>query len=175
MSETILNCRASKSFDGTLVLKGVSLQRSGGVYHPAGVLGLRETTTLRIIAGLEAPDQGRVLLEGEGDMTDVEPNRRDVNTVFQSYAPVLATNVGAERGLRPEDPEAAQERDQRRSEKCWNWSSCPVFESASPPSFPAGRSSGVAIARSSSTGPRSCLDEPGGPGLASCAARCSRS
>ena len=52
----------------------------------------RQTTTLRIIAGLEAPDQGRVLLEGK-DMTDVEPNKRDVNTVFQSYALFPHMNV----------------------------------------------------------------------------------
>mgnify|MGYP002229008393 CR=1 FL=1 len=50
-----------------------------------GASGCGKTTTLRIIAGLEQPDSGSVWLEGK-DVTNLEPNQRDVNTVFQNYA-----------------------------------------------------------------------------------------
>ena len=62
-----------------------------------GASGCGKTTTLRIIAGLELPDSGSVILEGR-DITDWEPNKRDVNTVFQNYALFphmnVADNVG---------------------------------------------------------------------------------
>ena len=50
-----------------------------------GSSGCGKTTTLRIVAGLETPDEGQVILEGQ-DVTDIEPHKRDVNTVFQSTA-----------------------------------------------------------------------------------------
>ena len=50
-----------------------------------GSSGCGKTTTLRIIAGLETPDSGQVFLDGK-DVTDLAPEARDVNTVFQNYA-----------------------------------------------------------------------------------------
>ena len=50
-----------------------------------GSSGCGKTTTLRIIAGLETPDSGKVYLEGK-DVTALAPEARDVNTVFQNYA-----------------------------------------------------------------------------------------
>ena len=57
-----------------------------------GASGCGKTTTLRIIAGLELPDAGQVILEGQ-DITNREPNKRDVNTVFQNYALFPHMNV----------------------------------------------------------------------------------
>ena len=63
---------------------------------------------MRIIAGLETPDEGRVILNGQ-DVTDSEPNKRDVNTVFQNYAlfphMTVAANIGYSLKLkkRPKD------------------------------------------------------------------------
>ena len=86
-SGVILELRdITKSFDTTQVLKGISLTvREGDFVTLLGSSGCGKTTILRIIAGLETPDSGQVLLEG-GDMVDEPPEKRDVNTVFQSYA-----------------------------------------------------------------------------------------
>ena len=62
----------------------LSIER-GAFYAMLGPSGCGKTTTLRMIGGFEAPTGGRVFLGGE-DVTDQPPYRRDVNTVFQSYA-----------------------------------------------------------------------------------------
>ena len=62
-----------------------------------GPSGCGKSTTLRIIAGLETPDSGRVFLDGK-DVTSVPPNQRDVNTVFQNYALFPHMNVEANVG-----------------------------------------------------------------------------
>ncbi|MBR7672475.1 ATP-binding cassette domain-containing protein, partial [Streptomyces daliensis] len=57
----------------------------GSFFALLGASGCGKTTTLRMIAGLEAPTSGSVLL-GEEDITSLPPHRRPVNTVFQNYA-----------------------------------------------------------------------------------------
>ena len=59
--------------------------REGEFFSLLGPSGCGKTTTLRMIAGFESPDTGRILLRGE-DVTDTEPNKRNVNMVFQQYA-----------------------------------------------------------------------------------------
>ena len=99
MDESILKLQQIReSFDHTEVLKGVDLEVAQGEFITLlGASGCGMTTTLRIIAGLELPDSGSVILEGR-DITDWEPNKRDVNTVFQNYALFphmnVADNVG---------------------------------------------------------------------------------
>ena len=87
METSILELRnITKSFDGVPVLGGVSLAvREGDFVTLLGASGCGKTTTLRIIAGLETPDGGQVLLQGR-DVVNDPPEKRDVNTVFQSYA-----------------------------------------------------------------------------------------
>lgn len=75
------------------VLKGISLAIGKGEFITLlGSSGCGKTTTLRIIAGLEMPDRGSVFLDGR-DVTGLEPNERDVNTVFQNYALFPHMNV----------------------------------------------------------------------------------
>ena len=67
-------------------LDGVSVAiRKGEFFTLLGPSGCGKTTLLRLIAGFETPTEGRILLDGQ-DITDLPPNRRPVNTVFQSYA-----------------------------------------------------------------------------------------
>ncbi len=87
MQDSILKLEnISKSFDGNQILKGIELEvKEGEFITLLGSSGCGKTTTLRIIGGLETPDNGRVYIEGK-DVTELEPNKRDVNTVFQNYA-----------------------------------------------------------------------------------------
>jgi spermidine/putrescine ABC transporter ATP-binding subunit len=76
----------TKSFGGTPVLKGIDLEIGRAEFLTfLGPSGCGKTTTLRIIAGFEQPDKGRLLL-GQQDMAGLPPYERDVHTVFQHYA-----------------------------------------------------------------------------------------
>lgn len=82
-----------KKFGESEVLEGIDLEIKRGEFITLlGASGCGKTTTLRIIAGLELPDSGRVILEGR-DITELEPNKRSVNTVFQNYALFPHMNV----------------------------------------------------------------------------------
>ncbi|WP_027883069.1 ABC transporter ATP-binding protein [Meiothermus rufus] len=75
-----------KRFGEVTALAGVSLEiRTGEFFTLLGPSGCGKTTLLRIIAGLEVPSEGRVVLLGR-DITTLPANQRPVNTVFQSYA-----------------------------------------------------------------------------------------
>ena len=77
---------ASKSFAGTAAVDNVSLAvESGEFFALLGPSGCGKTTLLRMIAGFETPDSGRIVIDG-ADMTGVPPYRRPVNMMFQSYA-----------------------------------------------------------------------------------------
>ncbi len=76
----------SKSFGDTHVIRNLSFDVARGEFLTVlGSSGCGKTTLLRIICGLEEADSGQVLLDGR-DVTSVEPNLREVNTVFQNYA-----------------------------------------------------------------------------------------
>ena len=94
MEDILLSIRnISKNFGEGDVLSGVSLDvRRGEFVTLLGASGCGKTTTLRIISGLETPDEGEVILEGR-DVTALAPEDRPVNTVFQSYALFPHMNV----------------------------------------------------------------------------------
>jgi len=75
-----------KSYGDTEVVSDLDMAIDGGAFFSMlGPSGCGKTTTLRMIGGFIDPSHGTVLLHGD-DVTDLPPNRRDVNTVFQSYA-----------------------------------------------------------------------------------------
>src|SRR5439155_9826852 len=75
-----------KHFDGIRVLESLELSVDDGEFVVLlGPSGCGKTTALRIIAGLERPTSGRVLIGGR-DVTSLSPRERDVAMVFQSYA-----------------------------------------------------------------------------------------
>ena len=76
----------TKSYGDRTVVRDLNLDiASGEFFSLLGPSGCGKTTTLRMIGGFVDPTYGEVSLHGE-DVTDLPPNRRDVNTVFQSYA-----------------------------------------------------------------------------------------
>ena len=75
-----------KRFGAVAAVDGVALSiKKGEFFSLLGPSGCGKTTLLRMIAGFESPDAGRIRLDGE-DITDLPPNKRRVNTVFQQYA-----------------------------------------------------------------------------------------
>ena len=75
--------------------------KQGEFFSLLGPSGCGKTTLLRMLAGFERPDEGRIFLNGV-DVTDMPPNRRPVNTVFQNYAlfPHLTVRENVAFGLR---------------------------------------------------------------------------
>jgi spermidine/putrescine transport system ATP-binding protein len=87
----------SKRFGDTLAVDQLTLSIERGAFHALlGPSGCGKTTTLRMIGGFEDPTEGRVFLGGD-DVTERPPYRRDVNTVFQSYA--LFPHLSVERNV----------------------------------------------------------------------------
>lgn len=91
-----------KDFPGFTALDDMDLHIPAGQFFALlGPSGCGKTTTLRIVAGLETPTQGQVLIGGK-DVTKTKPHERPVNTVFQSYAlfPHMTVLENIEFGLR---------------------------------------------------------------------------
>ncbi len=86
MAESIVFENISKRFGQSVALNDVSFAiHKGEFFSLLGPSGCGKTTLLRILAGFEHPDTGRILLDGQ-DITRLPPNKRPVNTVFQNYA-----------------------------------------------------------------------------------------
>ena len=100
----------SKRFGTVEAVDYVDLEiRRGELFALLGGSGCGKTTLLRMLAGFEIPDRGRIVIDGQ-DMTGVPPHRRPVNMMFQSYALFphmdVAANVGY--GLRREGVASAE-------------------------------------------------------------------
>jgi spermidine/putrescine transport system ATP-binding protein len=85
--------RVTKGFGETIAVDDLSLDIAVGEFFSLlGPSGCGKTTTLRMIGGFEEPTRGTIYLRGR-DVTDQPPHKRDVNTVFQSYALFPHLNV----------------------------------------------------------------------------------
>ncbi|MBQ9661965.1 MAG: ABC transporter ATP-binding protein [Oscillospiraceae bacterium] len=162
MSDTILGLRdIRKSFGDTEVLRGISFAaRAGEFITLLGSSGCGKTTTLRIISGLETCDSGQVLLEGR-DVTDEVPEKRDVNTVFQSYAlfphMTVAENIGY--GLKLKGKKKPEIR--KAVAEVLELVQLPGFEERRPTELSGGQRQRIAIARAIVNAPKVLLlDEP---------------
>ena len=107
----------TKRFGEVAAVDDVSLSiHQGEFFSLLGPSGCGKTTTLRMIAGFERPDAGRIVI-GESDVTETPPHRRPVNTVFQSYA-LFPTSLSARTsGSASASARCRRERSGRGSER----------------------------------------------------------
>lgn len=162
MSEPILSLtNITKSFGNTEVLRGVSLDIYKGEFITfLGSSGCGKTTTLRIIAGLESPDTGRVVLCGQ-DVTDAEPNHRDVNTIFQNYALFPHMNVYQNIAYSLKLRKLPADEIKRRVTEMLTLVQLEGYEKRMPSELSGGQRQRVAIARAVVCNPSVLLlDEP---------------
>ncbi len=150
-----------KSFGKTEVLKGISLEVKKGEFITfLGSSGCGKTTTLRIIAGLEQPDGGSVMLEGQ-DVTRVAPDKRDVNTVFQSYALFPHMNVFQNVAYGLKIRKVPKEEIQKRVMESLELVQLSEYAKRKPSELSGGQRQRVAIARAVINNPKVLLlDEP---------------
>lgn len=158
MTDTILSLEnIEKSFDGEKILKNISLDIGRGEFITLlGSSGCGKTTTIRIIAGLETPDGGKVVLNGK-DITALAPEKRDVNTVFQNYAlfPHMNVEKNISYGLR------LKKMSQNEIKNALSLVQLDGFEKRNPSQLSGGQKQRVAIARAVVNKPSVLLlDEP---------------
>lgn len=143
------------------VLNGISLSIEKGEFITfLGASGCGKTTTLRIIAGLETPDAGQVFLEGK-DVTHLEPNQRDVNTVFQNYALFPHMNVEDNVGYGLKLRKVPKGERKKQVLQMLELVQLAGYEKRKPEELSGGQKQRVAIARALVNNPKVLLlDEP---------------
>jgi len=161
-SATIRLQGVTKIFDGKVVaVEDVTLDiKAGEFFSLLGPSGCGKTTSLRMIAGFEMPDSGRVHVGGQ-DITDVPVHKRDMGMVFQSYAlfphRTVAQNVAF--GLRMR--EIAKPEIDRRVAAALAQVALTGLEERRPGQLSGGQQQRVALARALVIEPRVLLcDEP---------------
>ena len=163
MSEISLELKnIKKSFqEGEDVLESICLTAKKGEFVTLlGSSGCGKTTTLRIIAGLEQPDSGQVFLNGK-DVTSLEPNQRNVNTVFQNYALFPHMNVADNIGYGLKLKKTPKSEISRRVKEMMELVQLSGFEKRKPSELSGGQRQRVAIARALVNNPEVLLlDEP---------------
>jgi spermidine/putrescine transport system ATP-binding protein len=151
----------SRGGAGHAAVDNIDLSVSGGEFFSLlGPSGCGKTTTLRLIAGFEEPTAGRILLDG-ADVSHVPPHKRDVNTVFQSYAlfPFLSVFDNVAFGLKHASVSKSELRT--RVGDALSLVSMSSFAARRPSQLSGGQQQRVALARALVLNPSVLLlDEP---------------
>ena len=163
MAEVSLELKEiKKSFtEGEAVLDNISLEISKGEFITLlGSSGCGKTTTLRIIAGLDQPDAVSVWLDGR-EVTGLEPNQRDVNTVFQNYALFPHMNVAENIGYGLKLKKVPKSEIRKKVSQMLELVQLEGYEKRKPSELSGGQKQRVAIARALVNNPKVLLlDEP---------------
>jgi spermidine/putrescine transport system ATP-binding protein len=151
----------TKRFGGFTAVDGVTLDiEHGMVFSLLGPSGCGKTTLLRMAAGFEKPDEGRVLLDGR-DITALPPEQRPLNTVFQNYAlfPHLSVRENIAFGLKI--AKVAREVVAREVDRMLDLVDLTEHADKMPAKLSGGQKQRVGIARALANKPRVLLlDEP---------------
>jgi spermidine/putrescine transport system ATP-binding protein len=151
----------TKAFGEHVAVAGIDLDMPAGEFFTLlGPSGCGKTTTLRMIAGFEQPTSGRILLDGN-DVARVPPHRRDVNTVFQSYAlfPHLDVSKNVAFGLKYKKIDKSERA--RRVAEALELVNLTEFAHRKADQLSGGQQQRVALARALVLQPRVLLlDEP---------------
>lgn len=151
----------SKAFGTSWAVRDLTLQVERGIFYSLlGPSGCGKTTTLRLIAGFEQPTAGQVLIRGI-DVAGLPPYRRDVNTVFQSYAlfPHMSVADNIAYGLRQQHVPRADIR--RRVDQALEMVRLTGAGKRRPAELSGGQQQRVALARALINRPTVLLlDEP---------------
>ena len=153
--------RVTKAFGDTIAVDDLSLDiEEGEFFSMLGPSGCGKTTTLRMIGGFDDPTRGTIYLGGR-DVTDLPPYRRDVNTVFQSYALFPHFNVfeNVAFGLRRRKVDRSE--IERRVKDSLELVDLVGFDRRKPGQMSGGQQQRVALARALVNRPKVLLlDEP---------------
>jgi spermidine/putrescine ABC transporter ATP-binding subunit len=151
----------TKRFGDFVALDDVSIDiRPGEIFALLGPSGCGKSTLLRIIAGFEMPTEGDILIDGQ-DVTDVPPNKRPVNMVFQSYAvfPHMSVEQNVAYGLKMDRMPASEIRP--KVAEALEQVHLSQFAKRMPDQLSGGQRQRVALARALVKRPRVLLlDEP---------------
>ena len=151
----------TKRFGDANAVDDLNLEiHAGEFFSLLGPSGCGKTTSLRMLGGFEEPTAGRILVGGE-DVTDLPPYKRDVNTVFQSYAlfPHLDVFENVAFGLRRQ--KIGKDEIKRRVGEMLEMVDLPNFERRQPSQLSGGQQQRVALARALVNQPKLLLlDEP---------------
>ncbi len=146
---------------GTVAVKNLSLSLvDGEIFVLLGPSGCGKTTTLRIVAGLENPTSGRILLDGR-DITSMPPEKRNIGLVFQDYAlfPHMSVAQNVAFGLRVR--RLPQEKIKQRVAEALEMVRIPELANRLPKTLSGGQKQRVALARALVMEPGLLLlDEP---------------
>jgi len=153
--------RVTKAFGDVVAVNDVSFEIPGGSFFSMlGPSGCGKTTTLRMIAGFETPDRGRILLHGR-DVTWVPPAKRGVNMVFQNYGLFPHMTVGDNVGFGPKIKKWSREEIRSRVAEVLRTVRLDGMEDRRPGQLSGGQQQRVALARALVNRPAALLlDEP---------------
>jgi len=153
--------RLDKRFGGLHVTAGVSLAaRRSEIVALLGPSGSGKTTVLRLVAGFETPDSGRVVVEGE-DVTGLPPEKRRFGMVFQHYALFPHLSVGENVAFGLESRKIPREETRQRVAEALAAVGLEGFEPRRTGEISGGQQQRVAVARALAPRPRVLLlDEP---------------
>jgi putative spermidine/putrescine transport system ATP-binding protein len=151
----------TKRFGDVVAVAGIDLDITDGEFFSMlGPSGSGKTTTLRMIAGFEAPSEGTIRLHGH-DVTGVPPFDRDVNTVFQDYALFPHMSVGDNVGYGLVVRKVPADERRRRVTDALRMVRLDGYEARRPNQLSGGQRQRVALARALVNRPRVLLlDEP---------------